>query len=361
MKCGGELGVEVAVGSDGELVVAVHASCRGQVAEDSVGVGVEVLVDLQRLTAPPVRGRTGWGEVDGYDVFPRGAGRRTSRQPTAQDQQVDDDIGARASGEGALGEPDGTDEVGEHRHLPASGRVAGVEGVAGGEGDDEPAGSGEVERLEEEVVVQGVAAPVVVGVVRGDLGERDVADRHVEGAVLDAEVFERSGVDGGAGAVEMAGDHRGGGVQLDPGEHSVERSEPQEVPRPTARFEHPDRPVDTQVTNGGPHGGDDRRRGVVSVEGGATGLAPRLLGAEKLTDLRSLGREAVVGVVEHLGDRPPPGPPGERSLFGRVRRTVLVAAAAHDLERIEVGAQLGRRTRWGEVVLARRSERFALG
>jgi hypothetical protein len=131
------------------------------------------------------------GEVDGYDVFPRGPvgsapgnrRRRTSRSTTTSVPEL------RAK---ALGEPDGTDEVGEHRHLPASGRVAGVEGVAGGEGDDEPAGSGEVERLEEEVVVQGVAAPVVVGVVRGDLGERDVADRHVEGAVLGAEVFERS-------------------------------------------------------------------------------------------------------------------------------------------------------------------------
>ena len=99
----------------------------------------------------------------------------------------------------------------------------------------------------------------------------------------------------------------------------------------------------------------------MSVEGGATGLAPRLLRAEKLTDLSSLGGEALGGVVEHLGDRPPPGPPGERYLFSRIRRTVLVAAAAHDLERIEVGAQLGRGTRWGEVVLARRSERFALG
>ncbi|MCZ7537355.1 MAG: hypothetical protein M5T61_16575 [Acidimicrobiia bacterium] len=68
--------------------------------------------------------------------------------------------------------------------------------------------------------------------MRGDLGERDVADRHVEGAVLDAEVFERSGVDGGAGAVEMAGDLRGGGVQLDPGEHSVEGANPRKFPDP---------------------------------------------------------------------------------------------------------------------------------
>src|SRR5690606_40139925 len=62
-------------------------------------------------------------------------------------------------------------EVRDCGHLPPSGGVACIERVAGGECDHEAARSDEVQALEEEVVVQGVAAPVVDWVVRLDAGE----------------------------------------------------------------------------------------------------------------------------------------------------------------------------------------------
>jgi hypothetical protein len=60
-------------------------------------------------------------------------------------------------GEGSLGQADRSHEVGHRCHLAACRRVAGIERVPGGECDHEPTGASQMERLDEEVVVQGVA------------------------------------------------------------------------------------------------------------------------------------------------------------------------------------------------------------
>ena len=72
------------------------------------------------------------------------------------------------SGRGAkrpIRETQGAAKVYVRRHLPTSRGVASIERVAGGERDHEAARSDEVQALEEEVVVQGMAAPGVDWVV----------------------------------------------------------------------------------------------------------------------------------------------------------------------------------------------------
>ena len=88
LERGRELLVEVAVGGDGQLVVAIHATCRGQFTEDSFGVTEVVLVDLQRRR--PVGGLNGCGP----DAFPGWSGGFGSRWATAEDHHVDNDVGA---------------------------------------------------------------------------------------------------------------------------------------------------------------------------------------------------------------------------------------------------------------------------
>ena len=145
------------VGVDGQLVLAVHASAGGERRRARGRGGVEVLVDERAARSPPrSTGRSSVVHADTRSGSLRAgggagrAGRRRRRCPTTP---------ANAP----AGKPDGTDEVGEAGHLAAGRGVAGVERVAGGEGGDEPAGSDEVEALEQEVVVKRVAAAVVAG------------------------------------------------------------------------------------------------------------------------------------------------------------------------------------------------------
>jgi hypothetical protein len=66
---------------------------------------------------------------------------------------------------GAAGQPHHPHQVGQLGHLPTRGRVAGVQGPAGGEQQDQAPGPGQVQRLEDEVVVDGVPGGVVAAVV----------------------------------------------------------------------------------------------------------------------------------------------------------------------------------------------------
>ncbi len=107
--------------------------------------------------------------------------------------------------------------------------------------------------------MQCVASAVVPRVVRGDLGERDVADHHVERAVFDAQLLERGGLDGGPRAVKVLGDFGGGLVQLDAGQHGAAGREADEVARPAAGLQHAHPfAVDSELLGGVPHGLHDR-------------------------------------------------------------------------------------------------------
>lgn len=272
---GRELLVKVSRRGDGQLVVAIHAPCRSEVAKDVFGVGEVVLVDLQRS-------RVGGGlDGRGADALPRWTGGFGPRWTATKDHHVDDDVGARRAGEGALRQSDRADEIGHRSHLSASCGVAGIQGVAGGERDDEPARPGQVQRLDEEVVVQGVASTIVSWVVRCDLGEGHVADHRVERAVLDTQLLERSGVDGGPGSVEMLSDLGGGLIELDTGHARAVRCEADEVARPAAWLQHAHPfPRDSELLGGVPHGLHDRSRRVVGIERRSPGLRPARLSAQ---------------------------------------------------------------------------------
>ena len=263
--------------------------------------------------------------VEWDDGRPRRAHRCGVGVAAAQDEDVGDDVGARRGGEGPRREPDGADEVGQGRHLAPGRGVAGVEGVAGGEGGDHAAGPGELQALDEEVVVQPVAGAVAAGVVWDDVGERDVADDEVE-VVVRLVRLEGHCVDDGGVGVEVRGDAGGRRVELDPGHVRAGRSEPDEVAGAASRFED----VAAVEPEGGdrvPHGRDDAGVGVVGVEG----CPPRCLPlgvVEQAPELVAFRGVAVVGVVEDLGERAPAGPSSQDALVvGRGSAPVLVEVA----------------------------------
>src|SRR5205085_8523976 len=101
----------------------------------------------------------------------------------ARDQQVGDHAGAGGPLVRAGGQPDRPGQVSQGGDLAAGRRVAGVHRVPGGQHGGQAAGPDQVQRLDDEVVVDAVPGPVVPLVVQGGLGERDVADRQVVAAV----------------------------------------------------------------------------------------------------------------------------------------------------------------------------------
>ena len=176
----------------------------------------------------------------------------------AQDQQVGDDAGAGGALVGAAGQPERADQVGEGGDLAAGGRVAGVHGVPGGQHDDQAAGAGQVQGLDDEVVVDAVPGPVVAAVVQGDLAERDVADHQVKAVLAGAGVGEGLGDDGGVG-VERRGDRGGDRLQLDAGHLGAGGGEADEVARSAARFQDP-AAGKAELPDAVPDGLDEARR-----------------------------------------------------------------------------------------------------
>jgi hypothetical protein len=104
--------------------------------------------------------------------------------PLAQEQDVGLHLGGGDAGEGALGEPDGTQQMSLARDVLAHRVVLGIHRVAAGDEAHQPAGAHQVEGAAEEVVVD---AETGIGPVAhvGDLvfAERDVADHQVEPVV----------------------------------------------------------------------------------------------------------------------------------------------------------------------------------
>ena len=350
----GELLVERTGCFDGELVFSVHAPSGCEPAEDVVGVLDEVLVDVEWLGRRALR----QVEVSRQSPRPGGTGGFSAGESAPQHQEVDDDVGARRCRECPLRKAKCADEISDGRHLSPSRWVAGVERVARGERDDEATGANEMEALDEEVVVEGVAAAVVARVVRGDLCEGHVADDEVERPVVGTEVLEAFGVDGRSSAVEVSGDLGGGRVQLDADQIGTVGSEADEVARPAPWFEDPTVAVEAELLDGRPHRGDDRGRGVVRVQRGAPSLGPSLVVAEERAELGSGVGVTIVVVVEDLGHRTPTRPSSEGLLLGGCRPSVLGSAGGEDAEGRQVGLELGPLSRRGEVGLACGSKRW---
>ena len=163
--------IGVAGRADHQLVGPVGAVDGAQRAEHRVRVVEEVLVDRH---------------LDAVELGHAGSAPRRSRPAVAagfaaaQDQQVGDDAGARGALVRAAGQPHRADQVGQRGDLAAGGRVAGVHRVPGGQHRHQAAGADQVQRLDDEVVVDAVPGRVVPAVVQRDLAERHVADRQVE-------------------------------------------------------------------------------------------------------------------------------------------------------------------------------------
>ncbi len=339
-------------GLDGQLSIPVHAPVDRQRAQHEARVGGEVLVDEQLLGVAVYRCRH-----RGRPARPGGLGAVGA---TTQDHQVADHVGARGLGEGSGREAHGADQVGQRLHLPAGGRVAGVEGVARGEHRHQPAGAGEVKALDDEVVVQAEPGPVVAGVVRGDLGEGDVADDQVEAALGRREGLEAALVDLGPCSVEVAGHGCGGAVGLHADELAALGGEAEKVARPAPRLQHP-ASAEAEPPHQLPDGGDNLGGGVVGVQGRPPGLRPGVVVAQEAPGGGPVAGVAVVGLVEDLGQAAPARPPGQHGLFVGCRRPALVAEAVEDLEDGEVGGQLGCLARRGQVGLADRPEGYGRG
>src|SRR5207248_7800613 len=100
--------------------------------------------------------------------------------------------------------------------------------VPGGQHGGQAAGPDQVQRLDDEVVVDAVPGPVVPLVVQGGLGERDVADRQVVAAVRVSGSAERFRQDLRL-RVQRRGNVGGHRIHLDPGHLGAVGGEGDEV------------------------------------------------------------------------------------------------------------------------------------
>ena len=211
------------VGADEQRVAGVHAPPGGQVAEDHLGPlsqpGVDpdlLAVDVDRPRALPARvcGRLA--------AAPRR--RRISRSMTASVPAVRrcEPLGSRIaptrsaswliSRRAAGLAASSVNREREHRH--------------------QPAGPGQRQRLQDEVVVDRVPARVVLRVVQPHVGERHVPDRQIEVTVGQARVGERLAAHAGV-RIQRLREPGGRGIQLHPGHLRVRLgARPRNVPIP---------------------------------------------------------------------------------------------------------------------------------
>ena len=108
----------------------------------------------------------------------------------AQHEQVGHHVGAGGPLVGAAGQPDRADQVGQRGYFPPRRRVAGIHRVPGGENGGQAAGADQAQRLDDEVVVDGVPGWVVAAVVQHHVPERHVPDRQVIAALSVAGISE---------------------------------------------------------------------------------------------------------------------------------------------------------------------------
>lgn len=154
----GQVGLQaVEVAIDGERRGAVHALPDAQGAEHMLGVVIEVGVDLRALSVQADRG----------DRFPQVICRGLPVLAAVQDEQIGHHVGSRRAPMCPGGEPDRAHEVSEHRHLAARAGVLRVHRVLRREHRDHPAGPGEPQALEDEMVVHRQPRRIVHRVVQG--------------------------------------------------------------------------------------------------------------------------------------------------------------------------------------------------
>lgn len=114
----------------------------------------------------------------------------------AEDQDVGHGLRACRTHVCRAGQTDRTNEFAQRVHLAASSGALRVERPAARDDGDQATGSSVVQRLDQEMVVEGVALALVEArIVQLHLPEGNVADREVEGVHGEARHSERLGAD----------------------------------------------------------------------------------------------------------------------------------------------------------------------
>ena len=253
----------------------------------------------------------------------------------------------------AAGQPDRADQVRQAGDLAAGGGVAGVHGVAGGHHGDQAAGADQVQGLDDEVVVDAVAAGIVQAVGQGERAERDVADREVEAGLWGPEAGE--GLVGDVGIrVEGRRDLGGDRLELDAGEPGAARCKADEVSRAAARFQDASA-GEAEIPDACPDDLDEFGVGVVGVQGVA-GRRGQLRRGQQAGKLFARPRVRTPVGVEYLRGGAPAGPMRKNGLLIGACGTVLALDGAERGERDQVCADAGDCAGGGEIVLAVRPE-----
>jgi hypothetical protein len=310
---------------------------------------VEVLVDADRAVLVA---------ADEDRLLPPGpVSRDAGRVAAAQQEQVGDHLGAGGAFVCAAGQPDRGDQLGQRGDLAAGRGIGRVHRPVRTQHRDHTAGPGQLQRLDDEVVVHAVPGRVVHLVVQHRLGERHVADAQIEEVGGQPGVGERLRPDLGV-RIQRGGDRRGGRVELhtDQPPRGVRR-QAQERAGSAAGFEHPPGAGgEAGLGEHLPHHGRQGGVGVVRVERGAGRGLPTLL-VEQLPQLGPFGGELRPGGVEHRGHRAPPGPARQDRLLLRGGRSLFGLDRAQYPQRGQVDRHLGLAASRGEIGLAARPER----
>ena len=241
---------------------AVDAVPDHRGAEHVFGMLMEVGVDGQRRLAPIVchEVHVGYGQPPVLPHPDLAVGLTA-----AQHEDVGDHLGAGDSAERGGGQPHGAEKIGAGEDFTPSLLVDVVHGVPAGEHHDVAARSGQLQRFDDEVVVDGQPFRVVRGIAQREVPERHVADDGGEAAVGHVGGFEALGTD--LGRRIQVGGHRGADrVLLHPDHLGVVGCQPDEGARSAAGLQHT-ATAESGVLHGFPHVLGDRRVGVVGVEG----------------------------------------------------------------------------------------------
>ena len=158
-------------------------------SQHHLGVSNEILVDGDR----PVLC------FDCGKILPGFCVRERGRRPLLQKENVGRDSRSRVRFESCVGEPDCPDEVGALGEMPPDRRILLVHRVAAGDERQHSAGANLVQRLRQEIIVNGASESgraAVGGIEDRVIAERNIADDRVEEIVRKRRIFEAFGEDG---------------------------------------------------------------------------------------------------------------------------------------------------------------------
>ena len=187
-----------------------------------------------------------------------------ARMALAEEDDVGND-GRALILEGLVGQADRAEEVGLRRQIFAGAPVQLVEREPAGDERQHAAGRKRVNRLGEEIIVQG--KPVRAMLV-ADVRERHVADHSVDGRKAAVpEIFDPDIMAG----IERAGDPAGNAIHLDADKAHAGRRRSHEAPGSASRLKHERAGRQPETVEPGESRAHDDRRRVEGVEGRAPG------------------------------------------------------------------------------------------